>query len=129
MKRPRQAAIPEGNRARALAAIKQAELFLQCDERVESGELRTLTDRLVEEGKRVERASSAMVLALLAEEYVPCDLLRAWASRRRFQQWRDAAGLDVAVIHGRLCVRPSDFFAHWRGLPSRARRKAKIISP
>jgi hypothetical protein len=110
------------NRARALAALKTMEAFLQGIESNVEGDALTLLQRIEGEGQRMQKANTAFVLALLEDEYTPAILFKPWASIRRIQQWRDAGKLKVVVKHGRCCVKPSEFFTHWRTLPEESRQ-------
>lgn len=113
------------DRARALAALKQAEAFIQGAGSEVGDDARKLVDVLMEEGQRVQRAGLSLVLSLLSDEYTPLELFKPWASVRRFQEWRDdpAVKLDVILRHGRLCVKPSVFFAHWHTLGDETKPK------
>jgi len=113
------------DRTRALAALKQAESFIQGAGSEVGEDARKLVDALVQEGQRVQRAGLSLVLSLLSDEYSPVELFKPWASKSRFVQWRDdpAVKLDVIVRHGRLCIKPSAFLAHWRTLGDETKRK------
>lgn len=73
--------------------------------------------------------NQALVLALLWDEYTPAKLFKYWASVRRIRDWRDdpAIKLDVIVRHGRVCVKPSEFFKHWKTLPATARGESRQL--
>lgn len=113
------------DRARALAALKEAERFVQGATTHVGNDAATLVATVMAEGRRMQQASASLVLALLKDDYAPAELFRPWASKRRFTQWRDdpAVKLDVKVIHGRLSVKPSAFFKHWASLPDETKRK------
>lgn len=117
--------LKQSDRSRALAALKDAERFIQGASKDVGDDARALVDTLRDEGRRLQQASSSLVLALLKDDYAPAELFKPWASKRRITQWRDdpAVALDVKVIHGRVSVRPSAFFKHWNSLPDETKRK------
>lgn len=123
MKKPRPSAISQSIRERALAGLKLAEAFIQQGNAEVGDEARELKDALAEEGQRIARESRALVFGFVSDEFTPVELFKPWASKSRFQQWRKADGLDVPVIHGRLCVKPSAFIAHWRTLPDETKSR------
>lgn len=106
----------------ALRAIEVAKSFIQStvvrDPKPSAEQLEELRAELT----RSQRTCFALVLAFVTDEYCPAALFRPWASVRRIRDWRDAGKLDVIVRHGRCCVRPSEFFRHWRSLPDETRR-------
>ena len=113
-----QPTISESNRARVLAALKLAETFVQDMKTEINGDALTLMERIEAEATRIRQANASLVLAMLAGEYCPAEMFKPWASVRAIRDWRDdpKIRLDVVVKHGRCCVRPADFFAHWRTL-------------
>jgi hypothetical protein len=119
-------AISLEKRNRALRALKEAESFIQGASLQVTDDAQKLVDVLMEEGQRVQQAGTALVLALLSDEYTPAEMFKPWASVRRIQQWRDdpEKKLDVKILHGRTCVKPSAFFALWRTLPDESKRDA-----
>lgn len=110
-------ALTKEARARALAALKQVEAFLQGTKENVDGDALTLLERIEGEAHRIQQANAAFVLALLKDEECPAEMFRPWASVRRIRDWRDAGKLSVVIKHGRCCVKPSEFFRHWRTLP------------
>lgn len=111
-------ALNRQDRNRALTALKTAEAFIQGVRDEVDDDAKTLVDRVIAEGDRMQKASVALVFGLLTNEYTPAELFKPWASVRRIQQWRDdpAVNLDVIIRHGKTCVKPSAFFAHWQTL-------------
>lgn len=117
--------IADANRARALRALKTAERIISSSPQISISDYRDVSAKLVAEGQRIQRASHALVLALLMDEYTPAELFKPWASVRRIREWRDDPDvkLDAIVRHGRVCVKPAAFFALWRTLRAETRRK------
>jgi len=76
-------------RARALQALKDAERFIVgvCDNA--DNEAKRLVDVLKDEAQRVHQAGLSLVLAVIADEYIPVSQFKAWASVRTFRNWRD----------------------------------------
>jgi len=110
--------LPKDKRAKALHALKEAEEYISGGAEVISDEAMALVDMLKREGEAIKQAGTALVLALIKDEYTPAELFKPWASVKRIRQWRDdpAIRLDVQVMHGRCCVKPSAFFKHWNTL-------------
>ena len=108
---------------KALEALTVADRALQADE----NEGLALLERFKVERDASLRAMKQFVLSIVADTYVPVSMFDLWASPRRFREWRDHPDwhLDVRIIHDRLCVRPSDFFALWSRLPAKSRRSTK----
>lgn len=57
--------------------------------------------------------SHALLLAVLSDEPCPQQLFAPWASTTTIYEWRRAAKdpLPVAILNGRVCIKPRDFFA------------------
>ena len=106
------------SRKRALAAIELAKSFIEKPREATDDADQKLMDMLADEGRRLQQQSMSLVLALLYDHYTPAKLFKPWASKKRITQWRDdpKVKLDVIIRHGRLCVKPDSFFAHWRTL-------------
>ena len=103
-------------RDRAMAALRNLEMFMDTVQDHASGEARTLIEEISRERILIEQTTKAMILGLVSDEPVPAKMFKEWASVRRITDWRDAGKLKVEIIHNRCCVRPSDFFAYWRTL-------------
>lgn len=111
-------ALQSVDRKRALAALKDAEQFIQCVKQEISDDALTLLDRVQGEFRKVQQAQTAFVLAIIKEEYAPAELYRPFASVEQIRKWRDdpKVKLDVVIKNGRCAVKPSAFFAHWKTL-------------
>lgn len=122
-------ALTAPERKRALSGLKLAEAYIQGVNTDVPEEFLPLVNVLIVEGQRVKQAGMSLVLALLKQdEYAPVELFAPWASVRRFREWRDdpAVKLDVVIKHGKTCVRPAAFFAHWNSLPEETKRKTML---
>jgi hypothetical protein len=55
----------------------------------------------------------ALLMAYLEDEPCPQQMFSVWASRPRILEWRNAEKdpLPAVELNGKICVRPSDFFA------------------
>ena len=93
-------------REQVLNALREAESFITA--------LGPQADAPPQE--RAQAEVSAVLLALVADELCPASLFRPWASARRIRQWREHGVLNVSVVNGKNCVRPSDFFALFNAL-------------
>lgn len=127
-KRPSLPVVPESNRASALAALRQIELFISnAASNPISAEDRESMASLRKEVLETRRLCLSLLAGLLSDRYTPCELFKPWASKARFQQWRHnpAVQMDVMVRHARLCVRPSSFFAHWDTMPDETKSRKK----
>jgi hypothetical protein len=101
------------DRNRALKALDEARGFIQgARENVEGDALEVVQKA----GDRVQQANAAFVLALLKDQECPAELFKPWAGVRRIRDWRDAGKLKAVIRHGRVCVKPSDFFTFWNTL-------------
>lgn len=110
--------ITADKRNRLLNALKEVDELLRSEREVVGDDARKLVDVLVDEGRKLQKVSSTLIMALLYDHYTPADLFKPWASKKRITQWRDdpEVKLDVIIRHGRLCVKPTAFFAHWNTL-------------
>lgn len=106
------------DRSRTLRSLREAEKFIQGLNETIDAEALALVDQIREEARRIEAANTALVLALLADEYTPIGVFSAWASKRRVREWKAAGKISTAYKNGKLCIRPSEFFRHWRTLES-----------
>lgn len=112
------AKITAEKRNRLLNALKEVDELLRGDREEVGDDAQKLVDVLVDEGRKLQKASNALVMALLYDHYAPAELFKPWASKKRISQWRDdpEVKLDVIIRHGRMCVKPSAFFEHWNSL-------------
>lgn len=102
------------DRNRALKALDEARGFISGVRENVDGDALAVVEKA---GDRIQQANAAFVLALLKDEHCPAVLFKPWASPRRIRDWRDAGKLKGVIIrHGRICVKPSDFFAFWNTL-------------
>lgn len=55
----------------------------------------------------------ALLMAYLEDEPCPQQMFTAWASTPRIRDWRNAETdpLPTVELNGKVCIRPSDFFA------------------
>lgn len=115
----------EQSKTKLLDALDQAERAMKA-ESDKAG--RTMLDQFRQERDASLRSLRLFVLAIVGDTYVPVSFFDAFASPRRFREWRDdpETRLDVRIIHDRLCVRPTDFFNLWSRLPAKRRRSGQI---
>lgn len=67
----------------------------------------------------MQNVSQALTLAALNDELCPIALFKPWASYSVIRQWSmrtDADRLETQMLNGKLCVRPSAFFAAFKKL-------------
>jgi hypothetical protein len=60
-----------------------------------------------------QAAANALVLAVLGDEPCPVSLFKPWASYAQIRLWskRETDRLETEVLNGKLCVKPTAFFA------------------
>lgn len=72
----------------------------------------------------VQHQAHAFSLAVMADEEMPISLLRPWASYESFRKWEKAEKITLTRRNGKVCVRPSVFFAFWKTLPDETKPAA-----
>lgn len=101
----------------AKAAERAAEYFSLL---AKCGELPITPDGLTEHARAFfkkldarEEQCVALALAALADQPCPCSLFRPWASWDVINAWskKETDPLKTELLNGKLCLRPSDFFA------------------
>ncbi len=101
--------------AQAILERVRGMVALPDPEPIDPAELARL-EKLAEALDRDRRESRALALAVLTDEPVPVSLLKPWASYAAFWKWEKAGKLTLTRANGKVCVRPSHFFALWRSL-------------
>ena len=62
-------------------------------------------------------SATALVLGVLEDQPCPCALFKPWASYPTIRLWAMRPGADrlpTQLLNGKLCIRPSDFFAAFK---------------
>lgn len=112
----------------ALEAIEQAQDYLRtlaagAEIPVTPADLRQAVEDFRDVLLTNQAAANALVLAVLADEPCPVSLFRPWASYAQIRLWSKRPGADrlpTLILNGKLCAKPSHFFAALKTLGVRA---------
>lgn len=84
---------------------------------------KTVADALAVEGRKIQQASAALVLAFISDEPTPISLFKSWASYSQFRIWEGERLLKLSRRNRKVCCVPSEFFALWRRIKDKPKTK------